>query len=53
MDGALVLVEPGDELSLQALAFARAWGEPVALVIGADAGPLGVGVVHVADARGV
>ena len=42
MDGALVLVEPGDELSLQALAFARAWGEPVALVIGADAGPLGV-----------
>ena len=39
MEGALVLVEPGDELSLQALAFARAWGEPVALVIGADAAP--------------
>ncbi len=48
MDGALVLVEPDDELSLQALAFARAWGEPVALAIGADPGPLGVGTVHVA-----
>src|SRR5579863_3590361 len=49
MAGALVLVEPGDELSLQALAFARAWGEPVALVIGADPGPLAVGEVHVAE----
>ena len=53
MDGALVLVEHAggvaDELSLQALALARTWGEPVALAIGADAGPLGVGEVHVAE----
>jgi electron transfer flavoprotein alpha subunit len=49
--GALVLVEPGDELSLQALAFARAWGEPAALVVGtgAGAGPLGVRELHVAS----
>jgi len=49
MDGALVLIEAADELSLQALTFARAWGEPVALAFGADPGPLGVGEVHVAE----
>jgi electron transfer flavoprotein alpha subunit len=49
MDGALVLVEAGDELSLQALAFARVWGEPAALTIGADPGPLPIATVHVAE----
>ncbi len=49
MTDVLVLAWPGDELSLQALAFARAWGEPEAVACGADPGPLGVATVHVAE----
>jgi electron transfer flavoprotein alpha subunit len=49
MNGALVLIEPGDELGLQALAFARAFGEPAALAIGGEPGPLAVAEVHVAE----
>jgi electron transfer flavoprotein alpha subunit len=47
----LVLIQPGDEVSLQAITLARSLGGPVhALLIGTDEGAseLGVDVVHVA-----
>ncbi len=48
----LVLVEPGDELSLQALAFGRALGEPLhAVSVGAPA-EVAVDVLHVAEIEG-
>ncbi len=52
----LVLVQPGDEASLQAITLARALGGPVhALLIGTDEGAseLGVDVVHVARHDGL
>lgn len=48
----LVLVEPGDELSLQALAFARSLGGPLhAVSVGAPA-EVAVDVLHVAELEG-
>jgi electron transfer flavoprotein alpha subunit len=47
----LVLVEPGDELSLQALALARAMGEVQAISVGSPA-DVGVGVLRVAEIEG-
>jgi electron transfer flavoprotein alpha subunit len=47
----LVLVEPGDELSLQALALARGLGEVQAISVGATA-DVGVDVLHVAEIEG-
>ena len=47
----LVLVEPGDELSLQALALARGMGEVQAISVGAPA-DVGVEVLHVAEIEG-
>ncbi|MFN2627859.1 MAG: electron transfer flavoprotein subunit alpha/FixB family protein, partial [Gaiellaceae bacterium] len=48
----LVLVEPGDELSLQALALARTLGGPVqAVSVGASA-EVAVEVLHVAELDG-
>lgn len=48
----LVLVEPGDELSLQALAFARSLGGPVhAVSVGAPA-EVAADVLHVAEIEG-
>jgi electron transfer flavoprotein alpha subunit len=48
---ALVLVEPGDELSLQALALARTLGEVEAVACGAPA-DVAVDVLHVAELDG-
>ena len=47
----LVLVEPGDELSLQALALARTLGETEAVAVGAEAN-VPVDVLHVAETEG-
>ena len=47
----LVLVEPDDELSLQALALARALGETEAVAVGAEAN-VPVDVLHVAETEG-
>jgi electron transfer flavoprotein alpha subunit len=47
----LVLVEPGDELSLQALALARGLGDVEAIAVGAPA-DVGVDVLHVAEVEG-
>ena len=52
----LVLIQPGDEVSLQAITLARSLGGPVhALIVGSDegAGELGVDVVHVARHDGL
>ena len=47
----LVLVEPDDELSLQALALARTLGETEAVAVGAEAN-VPVDVLHVAETEG-
>jgi electron transfer flavoprotein alpha subunit len=52
----LVLIQPGDDVSLQAITLARSLGGPVhALIVGSDEGAseLGVDVVHVARHDGL
>jgi len=52
----LVLIQPGDDVSLQAITLARSLGGPVhALIVGSDevASELGVDVVHVARHDGL
>ncbi len=48
----LVYVEPGDELSLQALALARGLGSPLHAVCVGEPAEVGVDVLHVADVVG-
>jgi len=52
MSGTLVLVEPDDELSLQAVALARGLGTPVHALSIAGPAEVAVDVLHVADVPG-
>ena len=49
---ALVFVEPGDELSLQALALARGLGEPVHAVSVGESAKVVADVLHIAEIEG-